>query len=52
MVERRLMVIKPVFECCFTQSNVFLDVVVTGGDRGFVDYGFNFAISVERAFLG
>jgi hypothetical protein len=26
--------------------------MVTGGDRGFVDYGFDLAISVERALLG
>jgi hypothetical protein len=42
----RLMVIKPVFECCFAQSNVFLGVMVTGGDRCFVAYGFDLAISM------
>ena len=52
MVERRLVVIKSVFECCFAQSDIFLGVVVTGGDRGFVDYGFDLAIPIERALMG
>jgi hypothetical protein len=52
MVKRRLMIIKPVLECCFAQSDVFLGLMVAGGNRGFVDFGFDLAISVERTLLG